>query len=110
MEVKPYVEEFIGTETVGLLSVMLAAVMLVLVIACVNVANLVLARAADRTREVAVRTALGAQRSQVVRQTLTEVLVLAGVRRAARPRAWPTSAPACSIAPSSTRCRRSGST
>lgn len=79
VEVKPYVEEFIGTETVGLLSAMLAAVMLVLVIACVNVANLVLARAADRTREVAVRTALGAQRSQVVRQTLVEVLVLAVV-------------------------------
>ncbi len=79
VEVKPYVEEFIGTETVGLLSVMLAAVLLVLVIACVNVANLVLARAADRTREVAVRTALGAQRSQVIRQTLAEVLVLAAV-------------------------------
>jgi len=77
VEVKPYVEEFIGTETVQLLSVMLAAVLLVLVIACVNVANLVLARAADRTREVAVRTALGARRGQVVRQTLAEVLVLA---------------------------------
>jgi putative ABC transport system permease protein len=77
VEVKPYVEEFIGTETVNLLSVMLAAVLLVLAIACVNVANLVLARAADRTREVAVRTALGAQRWQVIRQTLAEVLVLA---------------------------------
>jgi len=77
VEVKPYVEEFIGSETVGLLGAMLAAVLLVLVIACVNVANLVLARAADRTREVAVRTALGAQRTQVIRQTLAEVLVLA---------------------------------
>ncbi len=76
-EVKPYVEEFIGSETVQLLTMMLAAVLIVLVIACVNVANLVLARAADRTREVAVRTALGARRFQVVRQTLGEVLVLA---------------------------------
>ena len=74
---KTYVEEFVGTETVQLLTMMLVAVLIVLVIACVNVANLVLARAADRTREVAVRTALGAKRFQVVRQTLGEVLVLA---------------------------------
>jgi putative ABC transport system permease protein len=89
VEVKPYVEEFIGTETVQLLSVMLAAVLLVLVIACVNVANLVLARAADRTREVAVRTALGARRGRLLRQFTIEGLLLSLVAAAlSLPLAW----------------------
>ena len=78
VEVKTYIEEFVG-EPLAMLLTMLTAVFRVLLIACVNVANLLLARAAARTREVAVRTAIGATRWQVVRQMMLEVLVLAGV-------------------------------
>ena len=74
--VLPYVEAELGPEPRQLLYTMLGAVFFVLLIACANVANLLLDRAAHKTKEVGIRTALGASRSAVVRQFLSEAFVL----------------------------------
>jgi len=75
-KVTPYTERYMPAEITAVLWLMLGATIGVMLIGCANVANLLLARAALRTRDVAIRTAMGASRVRVMRQLLTEALVL----------------------------------
>jgi len=77
--VQPLLNSFTGPQLRGTVYAMLGAVLLVLVIACVNVMNMQFGRAALRAKELAIRGALGATRWRLVRQMLTESFLLAAM-------------------------------
>jgi predicted permease len=77
--IKPFQQEFISVEARTVVAAMFVSVLFVLLIACANVANLMLARTAARQKDIALRAALGASRWRILVHVLTESVVLASV-------------------------------
>lgn len=79
VRVMPMAESVVGPRTSQVLFLILASVGVLLVVACANLSGLLLVRASARTREIAIRTAVGGGRGRIVRQLLTESLLLAAL-------------------------------